>query len=67
MEARIEEPPPEVTALVERAAYTMGVRHGRWRVELFFEDGRVRKWTRQEEGGRDDLRRFERRDEGSSP
>lgn len=62
MEPSVAELPRDVIALVEAAAYRLGVRHGKWRVELFLEDGRIRKWTRQEEGGRDDLRRLELRE-----
>lgn len=63
MELRGDEIPPEVAAVLEEAAYALGVRHGRWTIELFLQDGRIRKWRREEEGGRDDLRRFERRED----
>lgn len=51
--------PPDVAALAELFAEKVGAGAGRWRLELFLEDGRVRKWSRAEEGGRQDLARFD--------
>lgn len=52
--------PPDAAALAEMLAEKVGAGSGRWRLEFFIEDGRVRKWSRQEEGGRQDLARFDR-------
>jgi hypothetical protein len=50
--------PPDVAALAELIAEKIGAGAGRWRLEFFLENGRVRNWARREEGGRDDLGRF---------
>jgi hypothetical protein len=51
--------PPDAAALAELLAEKVGAGAGTWRLELFIENGRVRKWSRQEEGGRQDLARFD--------
>jgi hypothetical protein len=51
--------PPDVAALGELFAERIGAGSGRWRLELFLENGRIRKWLRQEEGGRTELARFD--------
>jgi hypothetical protein len=50
--------PAEVASLAEDLLARLGADVGTWRIELFATDGSLRKWTRQEEGGRDQLRRF---------
>ena len=44
-------------SVAETLLVLLGADRGRWRIELYAEDGRVRKWSRQEEGGRDELLR----------
>ena len=51
--------PPDVAALAEMFLERVDAATGTWRVELFATDGRLRKFTRQEEGGRDTLARFD--------
>lgn len=55
--------PPDVAALAELLLERIDAATGMWRVELFATDGRLRKFSRQEEGGRDTLTRF---DEGGT-
>jgi hypothetical protein len=55
--------PPEVAALAEMLLERLDAASGNWRVELYATDGRLRKFSRQEEGGRDTLARF---DEGGT-
>jgi hypothetical protein len=55
--------PPEVAALAELLLERLDAATGNWRVELYATDGRLRKFSRQEEGGRDTLARF---DEGGT-
>jgi hypothetical protein len=49
----------EVAALAEDLLARLGADLGNWRIELFATDGALRKWTRLEDGGRDQLRRFD--------
>lgn len=56
--------PPDVAALAEMLLERLDAATGNWRVELFATDGRVRRFARQQEGGRDQLARFG--DEGGS-
>lgn len=60
--------PPAVAALLELAAERMGLGKGDpGGLELLFgPDGRLRKWRRLEEGGRDRLTRFDDQ-EGGKP
>jgi hypothetical protein len=51
--------PPDVAALAELLLERLDAATGNWRVELFGSDGRLRKFARQEEGGRDALARFD--------
>jgi hypothetical protein len=50
--------PPDVAAIAELLLERLDAATGNWRVELFATDGRLRKFARQEEGGRDTLTRF---------
>lgn len=51
--------PPDVAALAELLLERLDAATGDWRVELFATDGRIRRFARQEEGGRDSLARFD--------
>lgn len=55
--------PPDVVALAELLLERLDAASGTWRVELFATDGRLRKFARQEEGGRDTLARFNQEEE----
>lgn len=56
--------PPATAALAELLLERLDAATGSWRVELFGTDGRLRKFARQEEGGRDTLARFDPQKEG---
>ena len=58
--APASELPPDAAALADLFAEKVDAAAGHWRIELYLEDGRLRKWSRQEEGGRQDLSRFDR-------
>jgi hypothetical protein len=51
--------PAEVAELAEILLAKLGADVGNWRLELFATDGNLRKWARHEEGGRDQLQRFD--------
>ena len=51
--------PPDTLALAELLLERLDAAVGNWRVELFASNGRLRNFKRQEEGGRDDLARFD--------
>lgn len=56
--------PPDVAALAEMLLERLDAATGNWRVELFATDGRLRRFSRQEEGNRTTLARFD--EEGST-
>lgn len=45
----VEEAPPLVQELLAAIARHLGMGRGRWRLELQFEDGRVREWWKHHE------------------
>ena len=51
--------PPEVAALAELLLERLHATIGNWRIELYATDGHLRSYRRQEEGGRNDLERFD--------
>lgn len=51
--------PPDVAALAELLLERLDAATGMWRVELFADNGRLRTFRRQEEGGREQLARFD--------
>lgn len=53
------EPPRVVVELLEALFHRMHAVAGDWTLEVFATDGRVRKWKLQQQGGRDELGRFD--------
>lgn len=51
--------PPDVIALVELVFERLDAGAGDWTLQFFASDGHVRKWQRQQNGGRDDLASFD--------
>lgn len=51
--------PVGVAEIAELLLERLGATEGNWRIELLATDGRLRRWRREQEGGRDDLSRSE--------
>lgn len=51
--------PPDCAALAELLFERLDAAAGNWRLEIEASDGRVRRWRREEQGGRDQLARFD--------
>lgn len=49
--------PPDAAVLAELLLERLGAAVGNWRIELFATDGRIRRYTQEEQGGRDQLAR----------